>query len=253
MERRHVGSLGELDRQEVKVHFINTRSGVRGLSPGLSQIDTDHALARTLQDQEKAYSVFGFHKKISEYESSASSSSVSTDTANYRGGLDDELGLYTGSQWQGTDFDQVQTDEAFAQSLQDVEDQEELVRMMSLTGLCEPIDALHEGRSNTEDDVDPDNLSYEDLLALQEAVGCHSKGLSCEEIAKLPVTKYKRKNRKNELCVICHVEYTKGDVLINLPCKHLYHADCIKKWLGLSKACPICGVQIEHCKGRKHR
>eukprot|EP00249_Psilotum_nudum_P016060 c25640_g1_i1 orf=530-1294(+) len=254
MERRHVEAMRELGRQEVKVHFIDTRSGVRGLSPGLSHIDADYVLARTLQDEEMACSFFGFNKRINEYDNSpASSSSVSADNAYYRDGLDHNFGLYTGRRWQETNFDQLQTDEAFARSLQDVEDQEELVRMMSLTGLCEPVDARCEERNNTEDEVDPDNLSYEDLLALQEAVGSQSKGLSSEEIAELPVSKYKRKNRENELCVICHVEYAKGDGLISLPCKHPYHADCIKKWLEISKTCPVCGVQIDHCKPRKSR
>jgi hypothetical protein len=37
-------------------------------------------------------------------------------------------------------------------------------------------------------------------------------------------------------CVICQMEYKRGDKRITLPCKHLYHASCGNKWLTINKA-----------------
>ncbi|KAD5508724.1 hypothetical protein E3N88_16427 [Mikania micrantha] len=54
-----------------------------------------------------------------------------------------------------------------------------------------------------EDNVDLDNMTYEELLELGEVVGTQSRGLSQEAISMLPVSKFKcpffwRKKTKNE-------------------------------------------------------
>lgn len=36
-------------------------------------------------------------------------------------------------------------------------------------------------------------------------------------------------------CVICQMEYKRGDRRITLPCKHVYHADCGTRWLSINK------------------
>lgn len=100
-----------------------------------------------------------------------------------------------------------------------------------------------------EDNVDPDNMTYEELLELGEVVGSQSRGLSQEAIALLPVSKVKcgffwRKKSKNERCVICQMEYKRGERQITLPCKHIYHAGCGSQWLSINKACPICYKEV---------
>ncbi|RDX71174.1 E3 ubiquitin ligase BIG BROTHER, partial [Mucuna pruriens] len=82
-----------------------------------------------------------------------------------------------------------------------------------------------------QDNIDPDNMTYEELLELGEAVGTQSRGLTQEQISSLPVSKYKcgfflRKKSRDERCVICQMEYKRGDKRITLPCKHVYHASC---------------------------
>nr|GMC86472.1 E3 ubiquitin ligase BIG BROTHER [Ipomoea batatas] len=100
-----------------------------------------------------------------------------------------------------------------------------------------------------EDDIDPDNMTYEELLDLGEAVGTQSRGLSKELIDLLPTSKYKfswifSKKRYGERCVICQMKYKRGDRQMNLPCKHVYHSDCVSKWLGINKTCPICNAEV---------
>ncbi|XP_058199354.1 E3 ubiquitin-protein ligase BIG BROTHER-like isoform X1 [Rhododendron vialii] len=100
-----------------------------------------------------------------------------------------------------------------------------------------------------QDNVDPDNMTYEELLELGEVVGTQSRGLSQDLISMLPVKKFKcgffsRKKSRNERCVICQMEYKRGERQIVLPCKHLYHVGCGTRWLTINKACPICYTDV---------
>nr|GMD17776.1 E3 ubiquitin ligase BIG BROTHER-like [Ipomoea batatas] len=100
-----------------------------------------------------------------------------------------------------------------------------------------------------QDNIDPDNMTYEELLELGEAVGTQSRGLSQDLISLLPVTKFKcglfsRKRSRKERCVICQMEYKRGDRQITLPCKHVYHTSCGSMWLSINKACPVCYTEV---------
>ncbi|KAH9710134.1 E3 ubiquitin-protein ligase BIG BROTHER [Citrus sinensis] len=100
-----------------------------------------------------------------------------------------------------------------------------------------------------QDNVDPDNMTYEELLDLGETVGTQSRGLSQEQINLLPTSKYKFGNlflrkRSGERCVICQMKYKRGDRQMKLPCRHVYHSECITKWLGINKICPICNNEV---------
>ncbi|XP_022754060.1 E3 ubiquitin ligase BIG BROTHER-like isoform X2 [Durio zibethinus] len=107
----------------------------------------------------------------------------------------------------------------------------------------------HDYQAIWQDGVDPDNMTYEELLELGETVGTQSRGLSQELISLLPVSKYKcslfsRKKSRNERCVICQMEYKRGERQITLPCKHVYHSGCGNRWLSINKACPICYTEV---------
>ncbi|CAI9103102.1 OLC1v1001537C1 [Oldenlandia corymbosa var. corymbosa] len=100
-----------------------------------------------------------------------------------------------------------------------------------------------------EDDIDPDNMTYEELLDLGEAVGSESRGLSQDLIDLLPTSKFKSggifsRKKSAERCVICQMRYKRGDRQINLPCKHVYHATCGSKWLSINKTCPVCNSEV---------
>jgi hypothetical protein len=41
-------------------------------------------------------------------------------------------------------------------------------------------------------------------------------------------------------CIVCRDEYLEDDVVIKLPCRHLYHHDCLKAWLERNNTCPMC-------------
>ncbi|RKP40419.1 hypothetical protein BJ085DRAFT_36967 [Dimargaris cristalligena] len=53
----------------------------------------------------------------------------------------------------------------------------------------------------------------------------------------------------HEACAICIDYITKGQKLRQLPCKHLYHVECIDQWLvDKSATCPLCKFNVaKHC------
>ena len=91
----------------------------------------------------------------------------------------------------------------------------------------------------------PDAMTYEQLLQLEEKVGSVNKGLNIQQIEKLPITKYKKdKNNENYQCIICMEEFEKNEKINLLPCGHLFHINCIKQWLLKQKSCPFCKSEI---------
>ncbi|GLT60433.1 hypothetical protein SLA2020_332000 [Shorea laevis] len=93
--------------------------------------------------------------------------------------------------------------------------------------------------------LDVDNMSYEELLALEERIGDVSTGLSKETILELMkqqkyVSTATRPSQEVEPCCICQEEFVEGDDLGVLDCGHEFHTNCIKQWLMQKNLCPIC-------------
>ncbi|KAJ3676904.1 hypothetical protein LUZ60_002628 [Juncus effusus] len=91
--------------------------------------------------------------------------------------------------------------------------------------------------------LDIDNMSYEELLALEERIGNVNTGLNEESIKKLlKQFKYTSINfdTYEEPCCICQEEYNEGEDLGRLDCGHDFHSPCIKQWLLHKNLCPIC-------------
>ncbi|XP_020586247.1 E3 ubiquitin ligase BIG BROTHER-related-like [Phalaenopsis equestris] len=157
---------------------------------------------------------------------------------------------------------QLAMDEAFARELQELE-----LHLSSTsidgnygtgTGITRAESSTASSRGNSarsatsqitiQDDVDPDNMTYEQLQSLGEAIGTKSRGLSDELISFLPFSTYRtglfQKRENHQECLICSMAYKNRDKLINLPCQHQYHKDCITKWLKIKKACPVCNAEV---------
>ncbi|KAJ0025261.1 hypothetical protein Pint_08120 [Pistacia integerrima] len=45
-------------------------------------------------------------------------------------------------------------------------------------------------------------------------------------------------------CVICFEKFDNGEEITRLPCYHLFHGDCISKWLQRSITCPLCRYSL---------
>ncbi|KAL2559257.1 RING/U-box superfamily protein [Forsythia ovata] len=51
-------------------------------------------------------------------------------------------------------------------------------------------------------------------------------------------------NENNEECVICLEEWKAGQMATEMPCKHRFHGNCIKKWLETHGSCPVCRYKM---------
>ncbi|CAL5421684.1 unnamed protein product [Camellia sinensis] len=81
-----------------------------------------------------------------------------------------------------------------------------------------------------------DDMSYEELLALEDQIGNVSTGLS-EEAILAAVRRHCYLSMKlgppveEEPCCICQEDYVDGKELGKLNCGHEFHFNCIKQWL----------------------
>nr|XP_048334003.1 E3 ubiquitin ligase BIG BROTHER-related-like isoform X2 [Ziziphus jujuba var. spinosa] len=190
----------------------------------LNQVDADLALARTLQEQERAYMMLRMNNEGSDYGSWEAGSYLHDDEDDFNDFHDDtdaDDDDDDDEEFDGTDVendadafdmhahddDDVEddnpnveldpagfsSDEAYARALQDAEDREMAARLLALADLNDVEDADDHGVNSQEtwEEVDPDELSYEELLALGEVVGTESRGLSADSIASLPSVNYK--------------------------------------------------------------
>mmetsp|Transcript_24390 Transcript_24390/g.34200 ORF Transcript_24390/g.34200 Transcript_24390/m.34200 type:complete len:655 (+) Transcript_24390:120-2084(+) len=93
--------------------------------------------------------------------------------------------------------------------------------------------------------IDVDNMSYEELLELEERMGkAKSEGATKQQISALPTRKVTKVNPEAK-CSVCQCEYELGQQITSLPCFHSYHSECIENWLTRKKTCPECLKEIE--------
>jgi hypothetical protein len=99
-----------------------------------------------------------------------------------------------------------------------------------------------------------DQLSYEQLLELQERIGHVKVGLTPQQISRLPLITLRTTSALStqaaagacgsSRCVICCEDYAIGDALRLLPCRHGFHQQCIDAWLDGHKKCPVCQCDV---------
>ncbi|KAK9113249.1 hypothetical protein Scep_020768 [Stephania cephalantha] len=247
-----------------------SRASSRTPFTSLSQVDSDLALARRLQEQERAYMMLRMNGDVSEsdagsfaYEDDAEDDQEEDDNSGIDD--DDDEDAFDAQDHVDDDHDvdnidpsNFNSDEAYARALQEAEEREMAIQLMALTGIhdwhAENSDDQDETNSqDTWEEVDPDELSYEELLALGEVVGTESRGLSRDTIASLPSINYKvptNQDGNTDQCVVCRLDYEDGETLTLLPCKHSYHPECINNWLQINKVCPVCSAEVSTSESR---
>ena len=68
-------------------------------------------------------------------------------------------------------------------------------------------------------------------------------------ISKIKDPKKLSENKKQ--CLICLEKFRKGEESIILPCIHLFHSNCILKWMKFKDFCPLCKKIIKPKKKHK--
>ena len=64
-------------------------------------------------------------------------------------------------------------------------------------------------------------------------------------IETLPTSILKKKIENSSIqCIICMEDFLVGDKVSTLPCFHVFHTNCIDKWLLKTHSCPICKFKV---------
>lgn len=94
-------------------------------------------------------------------------------------------------------------------------------------------------------------LAYEDLVQLENV----PVGVRAGVLERLPVQMLSSRDieifaQSQETlghvnCRICLCDYQVGEVVMRLPCMHVYHKSCISKWLSSNNKCPQDMVQVD--------
>ncbi|KAK1313894.1 E3 ubiquitin ligase BIG BROTHER [Acorus calamus] len=239
--------------RQAEVHYINTgfpytvTESFMDLFEGLSYVDADVALAEALHDQESTY--WSMNNNLYKYELSGP---VSTSYFSH-GHVYEVNGhvprLDGGRRERAWDDDPLVNIEEILGSTSHVGGGGDDAVQSNTEECIQTHNRASSPQVILQDNIDPDSMTYEELLDLGEAVGSQSRGLPQERISLLPISKYKssffsRKKTRSERCIICQMEYKRGDRQMTLPCKHAYHASCITRWLNLNKACPVCCTEV---------
>jgi E3 ubiquitin-protein ligase RNF115/126 len=67
-----------------------------------------------------------------------------------------------------------------------------------------------------------------------------------EKLKKYKVTQEILNNIKNEnVCPVCKDEFVIDDIIMDLPCEHYFHKDCIMPWLNEHDSCPVCRFELK--------
>lgn len=86
------------------------------------------------------------------------------------------------------------------------------------------------------------------LEEIIEEIGNNRRGAppaSKSLIDAIPTVKLLQRDiRKNSHCPVCKEEFELSTYARKLPCKHIYHSDCIVPWLGQHNTCPVCRQEL---------
>ncbi|EOA39403.1 hypothetical protein CARUB_v10012493mg [Capsella rubella] len=65
-------------------------------------------------------------------------------------------------------------------------------------------------------------------------------------IDALPTVKVTKEILQSEMnqCAVCMDEFEDGIEAKQMPCKHVYHHDCLLPWLQLHNSCPVCRHEL---------
>ena len=89
-----------------------------------------------------------------------------------------------------------------------------------------------------------DNLTYEQLLDLENKIGYVKKGISLRKKLGLKKEIYSSKKFNYKECVICKEILKEKEIIRVLNCSHIFHINCIDKWFKDNKTCPICKKEV---------
>ncbi|GJM93498.1 hypothetical protein PR202_ga10060 [Eleusine coracana subsp. coracana] len=101
--------------------------------------------------------------------------------------------------------------------------------------------------------LDVDNMTYEELLELEDRIGYVNTGLREDEITrclrkvKAPILRFLPHPAVNAYPpshITSQEEFEANEEMGRLDCGHSYHVYCIKQWLSQKNTCPVCKTAV---------
>ncbi|XP_050384726.1 E3 ubiquitin-protein ligase At1g63170 [Argentina anserina] len=114
------------------------------------------------------------------------------------------------------------------------------------------------------------------VLGFREGLS-QTRGATAESISALPTYKFKLKrnemnndqegntsgegllavgtekeraiSEEDAVCSICLANYSDNDDLRELTCLHVFHVECVDKWLKINASCPLCKSEVGESSG----
>lgn len=89
-----------------------------------------------------------------------------------------------------------------------------------------------------------DAVSQQELQQMQD----FKRIVPDEELAKLQVVAFSELQTDEKNCSICLDEFLAESQLYTIPCKHLFHKECLTDWVAENYKCPVCRGEIAKYK-----
>ena len=104
---------------------------------------------------------------------------------------------------------------------------------------------VDDGENEDEEEIEEDE-NYDDNNDENETYFKKRKKfiLELDEFQYKHVKKYS--TIKEDKCAICLQKYKGVDIIKEFPCKHIFHKNCILKWIKSSNKCPLCKYDISN-------
>ena len=74
----------------------------------------------------------------------------------------------------------------------------------------------------------------------QDSVAATVAALDPRDLAVLRSYETRLKSGLEDVCTICLEARRQGQAVLGLPCGHVFHAQCVRRWLACSACCPAC-------------
>lgn len=108
-------------------------------------------------------------------------------------------------------------------------------RLANIRRLQEAIDTLYD---NTLDNEAAENIEINENTAVKHV-------LSDEGESNLTIINYDENKCPYKTCPILNTDFSDNQLIIELPCKHIFDKDSIENWLKNEKAeCPVCRFKL---------
>ncbi|KAJ0964455.1 hypothetical protein J5N97_025593 [Dioscorea zingiberensis] len=93
---------------------------------------------------------------------------------------------------------------------------------------------IRDAEMSNENAADDDEGHHAESLMMLAAV--IEKNVMFEELQGL--------EDASKICTVCQEELQTGVVTGQMPCKHVFHKECIEKWMLRSNNCPVCRFKL---------